>query len=275
VAIDGDTMVIGVYGDGGKGVFSGSAYIFTRDVAGSLTAGWTQRAKLVAGDGAASDCFGFSVAISGDTVAVGAFQDDDKGSLSGSAYIFASSPPTPPPPSPPPSPPPPSPPPSPPPPSPSPAAASVGATYALAGYTEATFGAAERASFVAAIGKLLVLNPTAVRVTQVVNKYAAGRRRLTQVVGVDVDFAVDVLNAAVATSVGTQLDAFGSSSSATLVAELQSSGLTGVTDVTLSKGAATNAPPLTPLPTLPTPPSSQASRECRRRLQQQCVYVET
>jgi hypothetical protein len=111
------------------------------------------------------------------------------------------------------------------------------------------------------VAKLLVISPTAVRVTRVVNKYAAGRRRLTQVMGVDVDFVVDVLNAAVATSVGTQLDAFGSSSSATLVEELQSSGLTGVTDVTLSKGAATNAPPPSPpplptLPPLPKPPEN-------------------
>ena len=51
----------------------------------------------------------------------------------------------------------------------------------------------------------------------------------------------------------TQLDAFGSTSSAALVSELQSSGLTSVTDVTLSKSAATNVPPSSP-PPLPTPP---------------------
>jgi uncharacterized protein YfcZ (UPF0381/DUF406 family) len=85
LAVDGDTMVIGAYGDGNK---SGSAYIFTRDDAGSLTASWTQRAKLLASDGAGGDNFGFSVAISCDTVVVGAYHDDDKGSNSGSAYIF-------------------------------------------------------------------------------------------------------------------------------------------------------------------------------------------
>jgi len=88
VAVDGDTMVIGAYGDEDKGDNSGSAYIYTREVAGSLTAGWTQRAKLLASDGAADDRFGTSVAISGDTVAVGAWGDDDKGSSSGSACIF-------------------------------------------------------------------------------------------------------------------------------------------------------------------------------------------
>ena len=44
---------------------------------------------------------------------------------------------------------------------------------------------------------MLVLSPAAVTVTEVVNKYAAGRRRLTQVVGVDVAFFVDALNEAV------------------------------------------------------------------------------
>jgi len=85
LAVDGDTMVIGAYGDGTN---RGSAYIFTRDDAGSLTASWTQRAKLLASDGAAGDYFGRSVAISGDTVVMGAYGDDDKGSVSGSAYIF-------------------------------------------------------------------------------------------------------------------------------------------------------------------------------------------
>jgi hypothetical protein len=88
VAIDGDTVVVGATGDDDKGSRSGSAYIFTRNIAGSLTAGWTQRAKVVAEDGAAYDSFGRSVAIDGDTVVVGATGDDDKGSRSGSAYIF-------------------------------------------------------------------------------------------------------------------------------------------------------------------------------------------
>ena len=35
-----------------------------------------------------SDEFGFSVAIAGDTIVVGARLDDDNGSNSGSAYVF-------------------------------------------------------------------------------------------------------------------------------------------------------------------------------------------
>ncbi|MCH8822757.1 MAG: FG-GAP repeat protein [Planctomycetes bacterium] len=47
-----------------------------------------QLAKLLADDGAASDLFGFTVAISGTTAIVGAHRDDDNGDLSGSAYLF-------------------------------------------------------------------------------------------------------------------------------------------------------------------------------------------
>ena len=41
--------------DDDEGDNSGSAYVFTRDTAGDLASGWTQVAKLTAGDGAASD----------------------------------------------------------------------------------------------------------------------------------------------------------------------------------------------------------------------------
>ncbi len=44
--------------------------------------------KLLADDGAAEDWFGRSVGISGATAIVGAFGDDDNGSMSGSAYLF-------------------------------------------------------------------------------------------------------------------------------------------------------------------------------------------
>ncbi len=83
VSISGDTAIVGAPWDDDKGDGSGSAYIFVR----SGTA-WSQQAKLTASDGAASDWFGYSVAISGDTAIVGAYGDDDNGDLSGAAYIF-------------------------------------------------------------------------------------------------------------------------------------------------------------------------------------------
>ena len=70
---------MGAYFDDGRG----SAYVFIRD--GTT---WSQQAKLTASDGATSDYFGSSVGISGDYAIVGANYDDDKGSASGSAYIF-------------------------------------------------------------------------------------------------------------------------------------------------------------------------------------------
>jgi len=83
VAISGDHAVVGAYGDDDAGSNSGSAYIFKRN-----GTEWTEQAKLTASDGAAGDIFGYSVAISGDYVVVGAYEDDDAGGSSGSAYIF-------------------------------------------------------------------------------------------------------------------------------------------------------------------------------------------
>ncbi len=59
-----------------------------RQAGGRLGDRQRQTAKLTAADGAAYDYFGSSVAVSGDTVVVGAYGDDDKGSNSGSAYVF-------------------------------------------------------------------------------------------------------------------------------------------------------------------------------------------
>ncbi len=85
VAISGDTVVVGAYvGNVGANTDQGSAYVFVRS--GTT---WTQQAQLTASDGAASDHFGVSIAISGDTVVVGA-DDDDVGANGeqGSAYVF-------------------------------------------------------------------------------------------------------------------------------------------------------------------------------------------
>jgi hypothetical protein len=80
VAIDGNTAVIGAFGDSNS---TGSAYIF-----GFSSSTWTEQAKLLAPDGAENDLFGASAGISGDEVIIGAFLDDDMGISSGSAYVF-------------------------------------------------------------------------------------------------------------------------------------------------------------------------------------------
>jgi hypothetical protein len=74
VAIDGDVAVIGTPFDDDNGSSSGSAYVFRFQ--GSS---WSQEPKLTSSDGAMDGHFGYSVAISGDTVVVGA---------SGSAYAY-------------------------------------------------------------------------------------------------------------------------------------------------------------------------------------------
>ena len=48
-------------------------------------------AKITASDGRFKDYFGYSVAISGSTVVVGAIRADDNGIESGSAYVFDAS----------------------------------------------------------------------------------------------------------------------------------------------------------------------------------------
>src|SRR5690606_22769250 len=80
VALDADTALVGAYGDDD---YRGSAYIFTRG-----GTAWTEQQKLVASDRAGLDQFGFSVALSGDTVLVGAPYDDAR---TGSAYVFTHS----------------------------------------------------------------------------------------------------------------------------------------------------------------------------------------
>src|SRR5207248_644726 len=110
VAISGDTVVIGAEhessaatGVGGNQAdnsasAAGAAYVFVRS--GTT---WTQEAYLKASNAGANDGFGESVAISGDTVVVGAAnedshatgvdanQADESAADSGAAYVFVRS----------------------------------------------------------------------------------------------------------------------------------------------------------------------------------------
>jgi len=83
VAVSGDTAVIGAYAEDTGGSTAGAAYVFTR-TGGS----WTQQAKLMASDAQASDFFGASVAVSGDTAVIGAYREATGGSTAGAAYVF-------------------------------------------------------------------------------------------------------------------------------------------------------------------------------------------
>ncbi len=110
VAISGNTVVVGAYGEdsaatgvngnqaNNSAIDSGAAYVFVRS--GST---WTEQAYLKASNTGAGDFFGASVAISGDTVVVGAYTEDsvatgvngnqaNNGATdSGAAYVFVRS----------------------------------------------------------------------------------------------------------------------------------------------------------------------------------------
>ena len=84
IAISDDTVIVGADRDDDGGSGFGAAYLFEKPASG----GWVdaaESAKLIASDSAKYDRFGKSVAISGNTVIVGASRVDND---SGSAYLF-------------------------------------------------------------------------------------------------------------------------------------------------------------------------------------------
>ncbi|MEE2887207.1 MAG: FG-GAP repeat protein, partial [Planctomycetota bacterium] len=81
VAIDGDTLVIGAHGEDGDNTipknngatFAGAAYVFSR------TGGvWNEKKYLKATNTNWGDRFGYSVAISGDSILIGAPEEDSR-----------------------------------------------------------------------------------------------------------------------------------------------------------------------------------------------------
>ncbi|MDH4451909.1 MAG: FG-GAP repeat protein, partial [Verrucomicrobiota bacterium] len=108
VAISGDTVVVGAYNEDGSATGvdgavtetssgSGAAYVFARS--GTT---WSQQAYLKASQVDASDQYGYSVAVSGDTVVVGAVLEDgsttgvngavtETANNAGAAYVYVRS----------------------------------------------------------------------------------------------------------------------------------------------------------------------------------------
>jgi uncharacterized repeat protein (TIGR01451 family) len=85
VALWGDTLVAGAPSDD-AGTMSdvGSAYVF-----GRTSSSWAEKQKLLAPDGAGGDAFGYSVAVSGETIAAGADDDDTPGGQhAGSVHVY-------------------------------------------------------------------------------------------------------------------------------------------------------------------------------------------
>ena len=81
-ALDGDTALIGSTRHDGPAPDAGAAYVFERNFGGANQ--WGEVKLLLASDAAMSTDFGVSVAISGDTAAVGA----GNGNYGGAVYVF-------------------------------------------------------------------------------------------------------------------------------------------------------------------------------------------
>jgi hypothetical protein len=94
VTIDGTTVVVGAFGEeggsGGPGDYTGSAYIYEKDLGGADS--WGERDILYASDLQAGDQFGIAMAIDGDTLIIGALTEEggsgDPLTLAGAAYIY-------------------------------------------------------------------------------------------------------------------------------------------------------------------------------------------
>lgn len=79
-------VVAGAYNDDLAGTpegNQGTVYVYQKS--GGV---WTEEARLVAGDPDIQDDFGYSVALSGGVLAVGAIADDERATNAGAAYIF-------------------------------------------------------------------------------------------------------------------------------------------------------------------------------------------
>ena len=83
MAVSLDTAVVGAVREDGLGLKHGAAYVFQRAAGG--VDNWGQVKKLAASDGQDGGGFGGSVAISGDTMIVGA---DNHDSGAGAAYVY-------------------------------------------------------------------------------------------------------------------------------------------------------------------------------------------
>ena len=84
IAANNETVVVGArLDDIDANDHQGSVYVFSRSASD-----WTLQQKLTAGDGEAEERFGESVAISGNTIVVGAHFADPAGLGSGAAYLF-------------------------------------------------------------------------------------------------------------------------------------------------------------------------------------------
>lgn len=87
--LEGDTLVAGSRWNNHSGLTNaGAAYVYTRT--GTT---WTEQQKIIASDAENYDTFGYAVAVSGDTLVVGAWRVDLAGGIgdAGAAYVYVRS----------------------------------------------------------------------------------------------------------------------------------------------------------------------------------------
>ncbi|MCP4710032.1 MAG: hypothetical protein GY869_15520, partial [Planctomycetes bacterium] len=83
VSVAGDVVVVGAKYEDSVDGNAGAAYIFERNMGGINV--WGQAKKLIASDGQSGAEFGWSTAVAGDVVIIGAYRDN---SGTGAAYIY-------------------------------------------------------------------------------------------------------------------------------------------------------------------------------------------
>ena len=83
VDVQGSVIVVGAKFDDDVQSNSGSVYVFRHD-----GASWVQEEKLTAPDAAQNAQFGDALALDGNSILVGAWQDDDAGFFTGGAYVY-------------------------------------------------------------------------------------------------------------------------------------------------------------------------------------------
>lgn len=83
LAVDGSTLVVGARFDAGAGDGAGAAFVYRWS-----PAGWSLEAVLTASDATPNDTFGYSVALDGDRLVVGANTADGAVLEAGAAYVF-------------------------------------------------------------------------------------------------------------------------------------------------------------------------------------------
>ena len=86
VGMSGARIVVGAPSAGVSSFSDGAAYLFAQNQGGS--GNWGEVTKLSAADGASHNQFGWSVAIHGDTVVVGALRGDGENGDEGAVYLF-------------------------------------------------------------------------------------------------------------------------------------------------------------------------------------------